>query len=137
MNYFAGSITFTWNVTLSFKDRSFNFVKNMTKDNNSNVFFFWETTKKTSSELLEFFKKIVSWDVISYDLSISTEDKIEILEDEQIDWEYNVMSISWINTSFEDILDNFWEGEEVISIREAEDSKAFWNKVIKVDVISC
>jgi len=137
MNYFAGSITFTWNITLSFKDRTFNFVKNMTKDNNSSVFFFWETTKKTSSELLEFLKKIVSEDVISYDLSISTEDKIEILEDEQIDWEYNVMSISWINTSFEDILDNFWEGEEVISIREAEDSKAFWNKVIKVDVISC
>ena len=137
MNYFAGSITFAWNVTLSFKDRSFNFVKNMTKDNNSNVFFFWETTKKTSSELVEFFKEIVLWDVISYDLSISTEDKIEILEDEQIDWEYNVMSISWINTSFEDILDNFWEGEEVISIRESEDSKAFWNKIIKVDVISC
>jgi len=136
MNYFAGSITFAWNVTLNFKNRTFNFVKNMTKDNNSNVFFFWETTKETSSELLAFFKEVVSSDVISYDLSIDSEDKIEILEDEQIDWEYNVMSISGINTNFEDVLENFQEWEEVVSIREAEDSKIFWNKIIRVDVIS-
>jgi len=136
MNYFAGSITFAWNVTLNFKNRTFNFVKNMTKDNNSNVFFFWETTKKTSSELLDFFKEVVSGNVISYDLSIDSEDKIEILEDEQIDWEYNVMSISWISTSFEDVLENFQEWEEVVSIREVEDSKIFWNKIIRVDVIS-
>jgi len=136
MNYFAGSITFTWNVTLSFKDRSFNFVKNMTKDKNSNVFFFWEIEKETSKEILEYFKEIISKDVLSYDLSIETEDKIEILEDEMVDWEYNIMSISWINTTFEDVLENFQDGEEVICIREAEKAKDFWNKVIKVDVIN-
>jgi len=136
MNYFAGSITFTWNVKLSFKDRSFNFVKNMTKDKNSNVYFFWETEKETSKDLLEYFKEIISKDVLTYDLSIESEDKIEIFEDEQIDWEYNIMSISWINTIFEDILENFQDGEEVICIREAENSKMFWNKVIKVDVIN-
>lgn len=136
MNYFAGSITFKWNITLSFEKRTFNFVKNMTKNNNSNVYFFWETDKETSEELLDYFKKIISEDIITYDLSISTEDEIEILEDEQIDWEYNLMSISWINTSFEDVLENFQDWEEVICIREAKDSSSFWNKIIKVDVIS-
>ena len=136
MNYFAGSITFAWNVTLSFKNRSFNFVKNITKDKNSNVYFFWETEKETSKELLEYFKETISKDVLSYDLSIETEDKIEILEDEMVDWEYNVMSISWISTTFEEVFENFQDGEEVVCIREAEESKMFWNKVIKVDVIN-
>ena len=136
MNYFAGSITFAWNVTLSFKNRSFNFVKNITKNKNSNVYFFWETEKETSKELLEYFKETISKDVLSYDLSIETEDKIEILEDEMVDWEYNVMSISWISTTFEEVLENFQDGEEVVCIREAEESKIFWNKVIKVDVIN-
>lgn len=136
MNYFAGSITFAWNVTLNFKDRTFNFVKNLTKSKDSNVYFFWETDKKTSEELLEFFKEVVSSEVVAYDLSIETEDKIEILEDTEIDGEYNVMAISWINNNFEEVLDWFSEWEEVIAIREAEDSKAFWNKVIKVDIIS-
>ncbi len=136
MNYFAGSITFKWNIMLSFEKRTFNFVKNMTFDNNSNVYFFWETDKKTSEELLDYFKNIISENIISYDLSISTEDKVEILEDEQIDWEYNIMAISWINTTFEEVLENFQDWEEVICIRESEDSTSFWNKIIKVDVIS-
>jgi len=136
MNYFAGSITFKWNVTLSFDKRTFNFVKNMTKDNNSNVYFFWETIKETSEQLLDYFNEIIKGDIITYDLSISTEDKIEILEDEPLDWEYNIMAISWISTSFEEVLENFQEGEEVICIREAENSKWFWNKIIKVDVIN-
>jgi len=136
MNYFAGSITFKWNVTLSFKNRTFNFVKNLTKNNNSNVYFFWETDKNTSEDLLKYFKEIIVWEVLSYVISIESEDKIEILEDEQVDWEYNIMTISWINTTFEEVLENFWEGGEVIAIREAEDSKVFWNKVIKVDVIN-
>lgn len=135
MNHFAWNITFAGDVNLNFINRSFNFVKNLTKDWNSNVYFFWEIESKTSNEILEFFEKTV-WKSIFHDISIETEDKIDILDNDEIDWEYSVMSISGVNNSFEEILEGFWEGEEVISIREAEDSKAFWNKIIKVDIIS-
>ena len=135
MNHFAWSITFAGNVNLNFVNRSFNFVKNLTKDWNSSVYFFWEIEVNTSKEVLNFFEKSV-WKSIFNDISIETEDKIEILDNDEIDWEYSVMSISGVNNSFEEILEGFWEWEEVFSIREAGDSKAFWNKVIKVDIIS-
>lgn len=135
MDHFAWSITFVWDVNLNFVNRSFNFVKNITKDWNSNVFFYWETDKKSSEELLDFFKEAV-WESICHDISIESEDKIEILDNDEVDWDYSVMAISWIENTFEEILDGFSEWEEVISIREAEDSKAFWNKIIKVDIIS-
>ncbi len=135
MNKFAWSITFKWNIELKYENISFNFVKNLTKAWDSNIFYYWETSEKTSKDLFDYLSKDM-WEVIAKDISISTEDKLEIFSDETLDGEYSIMSISWVNNSFQEVLEWFSEWEEVVSIRQAEDSKAFWNRVIKVDIIS-
>jgi len=134
-NLFAWSITFKWNVLVK-KSDDFNFVKNLTKNGDSNVFFYWNTNLNTSQELLIYLKWYVSNDIISSDLSISTEDKIEIFDFDEIDWEYSFMTVSWIWNDFFDVLESFEENEEVVCVREAEMSNIFQEKNIRIDIIS-
>lgn len=134
-NLFAWSITFKWNVVVK-KSDDFNFVKNLTKNWDSNVFFYGNTDLNSSQELLTYFKWYVSLEIISSDLSISTEDKIEIFDFEEIDWEYSFMTVSWIWNDFFDVLESFEENEEVVCVREAEINNIFWEKNIRIDIIS-
>lgn len=136
MNTFAWNITFSWNIKIKFRNPTFRFVKNLTKDGDTNLFFYWETDLVSSDQVLEYFKENLSKNIISYDISISSEDKIEIYKDEELDGEYWILTLSWISNDFEDVVETFKNDPPVVCIREAENSKSFWNRVVKVDVIN-
>jgi hypothetical protein len=75
------------------------------------------------------------WEFKNHDISISTEDKIEIINVAYEEWIYEVATFEWEEVTFAEIMDRFADFEEVISIREAELSQKFWNKTIKVDFV--
>ena len=135
MNSFAWSITFKWNVPLNIKTKDFVSIKNLTIVWDSNIYFYGETKLNSKNELLDYFKENISSEIIASDLSISTEDKIEILDLDEIDWEYWLMTVSWIDADFDEVLESFSENEEVVCVREWEINKFFWTKDIKVDII--
>lgn len=136
MNTIAWTITLAWNITL--KDKfSFNVIKNLTNKKNSNLFIYGKTDLKSSIEILEFLKKSFEEEVLSYDISISTEDKIKLFEEDLIDGEYSTMTISWLGEDFESVLETFVDSDSsIVSIREVEDSKIFDNRKVRIDFIN-
>lgn len=132
MNQFAWNITIAWNKVVNLLE--YDYIESFTKEWNKNIFVFWETKIWTSKELLEFFSEKF-WELLNYDISISTEDKIEVLSWEYEEWIYELASFEWEQVDFNEIKERFIDFEEVVSIREAEISNKFWNKVIKVDFV--
>lgn len=130
--------TFVWNVTLkwnrSVNNLDFDYVENISKEWNKVVFIFGDTELKTSSEIVDMLKEKL-WEILNYDISITTEDKLEIVGWNYEEWVYELASFEWEQVDFSEILDRFWEFDWVVSIREAEVSKRFWNRVIKVDFV--
>lgn len=131
MNIFAWNITLVGNKKI---DLDFDFIENISKNGDKVIFVFWETELKTSAELLKMFEEKL-WSIKNYDLSISSEDNIEIIWESYEEWIYELATFEWEEVSFDEIFDRFKDFEEVVSIREAEDSERFWNKKIKVDFV--
>ncbi len=75
------------------------------------------------------------WELKNYDISISTEDKMDIINSTYSEWVYELATFEWEQVDFEEINSRFCDFEEVVSIREAEISEKFWNKVVKVDFV--
>ena len=74
---------------------------------------------------------------LSYYISIWSEDEIDVYVDEQVDWIYTLLSIEWKEEDFESVLEKFKESSpHIVSIREAENSKVFWNRIIKIDIVN-
>jgi len=129
--------TFAWNITLKGNKEieiDFDIVENFSKDWNKVVFILWETELKTSWDILKMLEEKL-WDIINYDISISTEDKIEIIWEGYNEWIYELATFEWEEVNFNEIIDRFWEFEEVVSVREAGVSNKFWNRKIKVDFV--
>ncbi len=131
--------TFAWNITLKINSKIpsdfwYDYIESLSIDWWKNLFIFWETEIKTSEELLEFFRKEL-WEIKNYDISISTEDKIELLPYDYEEWIYEVVSFQWEQIDFNEIKSRFEEHDAIFSIREAEKSEKFWNRVIKVDFV--
>lgn len=131
MNIFAWNITLVGNKKI---ELDFDFIENISKNWDKVIFVFWETELETSSELLKMFEEKL-WDFKNYDLSISSEDNMEIIWETYEEWIYELATFEWEEVSFDEIFDRFKDFEEVVSIREAEDSERFWNKKIKVDFV--
>lgn len=128
---------FSWNITLKGNKKinlDFDFIESLSKTGDKVIFVFWETALNTSSELLEMFKEKL-WEISFYDLSISSEDKLEIINVSYEEGIYELATFEWEEVTFEEIMDRFSDFEEVICIREAENSEKFWNKKIKVDFV--
>jgi hypothetical protein len=136
MNIFAWNITMSWNQNLDFNNSEFraNFSEFKINISMKVIFFIWKTQLKTSEEVVNLFKKIL-WELKNFDISISTEDEIEILNNFSGEWIYEVVTFEWENVTFEEIKKRFEDSEDVISIREAEASKRFGNRTIKVDFV--
>ena len=132
MNKFAWNITLDWNKLI--KDLGFNYVENISLDWNKVLYISWETDKKTSEELIDYFI-IKLWELTDYDISISTEDKIELVNSLKKEWLYELSTYEWEGIDFKTIAERFQDFDWVISIREAEVSNKFGNKVIKVDFV--
>jgi len=132
MNIFAWNITLNWNKVVSWID--FDYVESLSKTWDKVIFFFWDTEFSKSSEIIEMFSEKF-WELKNYDISISTEDKMELVNDTYEEWVYELATFEWEQVDFNEIFDRFWDFEEVVSVREAEVSSRFWNKVVKVDFI--
>ena len=131
MNKFAWSVTITGDNVV---DLDYDYIESMSVDWNKNVFVFWETEFKTSQEIVDFFKEKFG-ELLSYDISIESEDKIEIFAWEYEEWVYELASFEWEQVKFSELIERFSEIPEVVSIREAEISKKFGNRVVKVDFV--
>lgn len=128
---------FSWNITLEGNrkiDLDFDYIESLSKTWNKVIFVFWETKLETSSEVLDLLKKSL-WSTIAHDISISSEDNIDILNSTYEEWIYELASFEWEEVSFDEIVDRFKDFEEVVSIREAEVSQKFGNRIIKVDFV--
>ena len=132
MNKFAWNITLDWNPSVSKVD--FDYIENLSKNWNKVLFVFWETELNSSEELITMLKDKL-WEMLNHDISISTENKLNIVWESYEEWLYELASFEWEEVDFAEIVDRFVEVEEVVSIREAEVSKRFWNRVIKVDFV--
>jgi hypothetical protein len=132
MNTFAWNVTLKWNSTI--KTLDFDYVANLSKTWDKVLFVFWDTELKTSDQIIEMLTKKL-WDLQNYDISISTEDKMELINDTYEEGVYELATFEWEQVDFAEIFDRFSDFDEVVSIREAEISEKFWNKVIKVDFV--
>lgn len=130
MNKFAWNITLKWNPKV---DLDFDFVESLGKTGNKNIFVFGETDETTKDWILKFFEE--KFEVLNSDLSIETEEKIEIIWESYEEWLYEVASFEWEEVDFKEIFERFEEFEEVVCVREAWVSEKFWNKIIKVDFV--
>ena len=59
----------------------------------------------------------------------------EVITDTYEEWVYELASFEWEQVEYNDFVDRFRDFDWVISVREAEASNKFWNKVIKVDFV--
>lgn len=128
---------FSWNFTLKGNkkiDLDFDFVETISKSWDKVVFVFGETELKTSKDLLLHIVEQV-WELKNYDLSISSEEKVEIINLAYEDGIYELATFEWEEVSFQEIFDRFKDFEEVVSIREVEISERFWNKKVRVDFV--
>lgn len=128
---------FSWNFTLKGNkkiDLDFDFVETISKSWDKVVFVFGETELKTSKDLLLHIVEQV-WELKNYDLSISSEEKVEIINLAYEDGIYELATFEWEEVSFQEIYDRFKDFEEVVSIREVEISDRFWNKKVRVDFV--
>jgi len=130
MNKFAWNITLKWNPKV---DLDFDFVESLGKTGNKNIFVFGETDETTKDWILKFFEE--KFEVLNSDLSIETEEKIEIIWESYEEWLYEVASFEWEEVDFKEIFERFEKFEEVVCVREAWVSGKFWNKIIKVDFV--
>ncbi|MFK7780005.1 MAG: hypothetical protein QM490_02560 [Candidatus Gracilibacteria bacterium] len=132
MNTFAGNIVLKGNKSISGLD--FDYVENLSKIGDKVVFIFGDTELKSTSEILDMLKEKLG-EIKSYDISISSEDKMDIINSTYEEGVYELATFEGEQVDFAEINDRFKDFEEVVSIREAEISSKFGNKVVKVDFV--
>lgn len=133
MNTIIGTLTLKWNNIIP-KEFDFDIVESLEKNGNKTIFFFWETQCKNADEFLEENKNIL-WNIIFSDISLSNLQNVFLDLFDYEEWIYEVASFEWEQITFSEIKSRFKEVDEVISIRECEISKRFWNSIIRVDFI--
>ncbi len=132
MNKFAGTLTFTGEVEVN-KIQDKHLVVKSQDSEYTTIFLLGNTRYETSEELI---KSYNIWELYAYDISISTEDNMTILNNE-IDKEglYEVASFESSEADLRDIIERFQDSFEVMCVREAEESEKFGNRIIKADFI--
>lgn len=129
MNIFAGNFTLQEDLT-TFPDIDYDILKVGEKT----YFIMWAHESIQSSDEVISLIKTHFGELASYDISIESEDKIEILSEEcESSGVYESVSFEWAEVSFESILERFAESSDLICLREAQKSHTFWNRVIKAD----
>jgi len=83
MNIFSWSVTLTWNKVISWLE--FDYVENLSKTWDKIIFIFWDTELKKSTEVLDMLREKL-WVLKNYDISISSEDKMELIHSTYEEW---------------------------------------------------
>ncbi len=132
MNNFIGTVTYTGEHSLDHIDAD---CLSMDTWDQKTLFLCGQTEYSSSDELIDDFKKNITW-LHSWDISVSTEDDIVILNsDIEEDGLYECVSFEGPGVEYHQIVDRFHDIWEAVAVREAEESKRYENKVIKVDFI--
>ena len=127
---FAGNITLkSWNIDTSKYDFDIIAAGERT------YFVMWEVDEDNLTALLVYFTDIFWCEIESYDLSIEALDQIDIYADKYNEWVYEVVSFEWPEINFQAISERFEMVDEVCIVREAETSKKFWNRIVRVDFL--
>lgn len=135
MNKVAWNITFEQKIKFEIKD--IYFVESENINWTFTYFFYWKTYINSSSELLKSLDEKANINSINHDVSISTEDNIEVYQDRPIDWVYTITSIEWNEENFDSVIEKFAESSPfIVSIREVESSLRFWNRIIRIDIVN-
>lgn len=132
MNIFAWNVTLNWNKEISLKD--YDYIANLSKTGDKVIYIFWETLLKKSDDIKRLLEEKL-WKIKNFDISISTEDKMDLINSTYEEWVYELATFEWEQVDFAEINERFKWFEEVVSIREWEVSEKFWNKVVKVDFV--
>ena len=132
MNIFAGSISYTG--TINTKDFNFYYLIGKTQEWISNILVYWQTDLPSSKDIIDLLRNNLDWEMKSYDISISTEDSIKLINTWITEWEYKLDKRMWKGITFEQILSQYSSNNSIVAIREAEISES-WNRVIKIDSI--
>lgn len=130
-----------WNITfeqqINFEIKDLYFVESFNPIWTYTYFFYWKTYIKTSIELLQELEKTAWVKYINQDISISTEDDLEIYTDKKVEGVYTMISIEWSKEDFKSVLDKFKNSSSfIVSIRESQNSPRFGNRIIKVDIVN-
>lgn len=133
MNRFAWNITLNWNKVVP-QEFDYEFIESLSKIWDKNLYIFWETNFKSSKDLVQYLENTF-WKLKDFDISISTENKIVLMDYDYEEWIYELASFEWEFTDFNEIKERFLDHEAIFSIREANISNKFWNKIIKCDFV--
>ena len=133
MNTFAWNITLNWNKVVP-QEFDYEFIESLSKIWDKNLYIFWETNFKSSKDLVQYLENTF-WKLKDFDISISTENKIVLMDYDYEEWIYELASFEWEFTDFNEIKERFLDHEAIFSIREANISNKFWNKIIKCDFV--
>ncbi len=130
-----------WNITfeqqVNFEIENLYFVESLNPIWTYTYFFYWKTYKKTSIDLLKELQEKAWVKSINQDISISTEDEIEIYTDKNVEWVYTIITIEWGQETFKTVLDKFEESSPfIVCIRESDSSPRFGNRMIKIDIVN-
>jgi hypothetical protein len=131
----------SWNITfeqqINFKIENLHFVESLNPIWTYTYFFYWKTYIKTSIELLQELEKIAWVKYVNQDISISTEDDLDIYTDKKLEWVYTMISIEWAKETFKTVVDKFKDSSPfIVSIRESVNSPRFGNRIVKVDIVN-
>lgn len=130
MYTFAGKFIVFWNNEI---DLNYSSIRISIDDNKTLYYIYWETKLESSNEILDDIKSL--FEVLAYDISISSEDKIILFSN--ISWkEYSSITLEWKNLLFDDVLTQYKDTASITSIREVEVSKFYGNKKIRIDFIN-
>lgn len=133
MNTFAWNITLNWNKVIP-ESFDFDYIESLSKTGDKNLYIFGETKIKTSKDLIKKFEEVF-WELKNYDISISSEDKVELFEYDYEEWMYELVTFEWEFIEYNEIKERFADHDAIFSVRDAEVSTRFWNKIVKVDFV--
>ena len=132
MNIFAGNIVVSKESVLS--KIPYDYIANLSATGERVVFVFGETGQESSEAVVSELTQLL-WEISQVDISHSTEEKLDILNTTYEEGIYELASFEGENVSYGEIKDRFEDFEEAVCVREAEISKKFGTKIIRVDFV--
>ncbi|MCD5385351.1 hypothetical protein LRZ95_01645, partial [Candidatus Gracilibacteria bacterium] len=129
MNRFAGNITLNGNKVVP-QEFDYEFIESLSKIGDKNLYIFGETNFKSSKDLVQYLENTFG-KLKDFDISISTENKIVLMDYDYEEGIYELASFEGEFTDFNEIKERFLDHEAIFSIREANISNKFGNKIIK------
>ena len=129
MDIFAGN--FSVSEKIEFPDIDFDLLQTGEKS----YFIMWADEWVTNIIELQAFLTSIFWRLESIDISIESNDRLEVISSEYETGDYECVSFEGPQVDFSDILERFSDSMEAVCIRECERSKLYGNNIVRVDFI--